>query len=435
VLDAGLLYLPVGAVWLVAARAGVPLLGFDGVIVPLTAAHFHFAGFGASFVAAMAGRALRHAGVRSRTWLVGAGIVAATPPLVALGIAASREIEVVSACVLAAGMLAMGAALASSVRRSLSGLVPRVLITIAALALVGTMGLACTYAVGTAIGRPVVDIPTMVVTHGAGNAVGFALLAVLAFAMERRPSAAGVESIRFSRLRGGLRIGPAWFARHGLCVAGARAGLLESLDELGRPGHDTRAVAAPIRAFYERAGQMTLTVTPRWRAPFRVPGRIFVAGARAMGQLVLPVEPREHRVASKISPMDEARDGRAGVRISVRTYDGAPPGRDAMYAAAYSIDRDGAIPLMHVALPVPGGHLATLLRLDVTERGIRLTSRGDGREGIWLVALGLRVRVPLHETLDAWADGDAKRAEHRFEVFGIRCVALDYVCRDAQKSG
>ena len=43
-IDAGLVYLAIGGVWLLAARFGVSLLGFEEPWLSLTAAHFHFAG-------------------------------------------------------------------------------------------------------------------------------------------------------------------------------------------------------------------------------------------------------------------------------------------------------------------------------------------------------------------------------------------------------
>jgi hypothetical protein len=39
--NAGALYLPVGGFWLVASRGGAEPLGFEGIIVALTAVHFH----------------------------------------------------------------------------------------------------------------------------------------------------------------------------------------------------------------------------------------------------------------------------------------------------------------------------------------------------------------------------------------------------------
>src|SRR5215813_3899071 len=58
-LDAGLIFLPVGGAWLVAARLGIQPLGFGDTIVLLTAVHFHFARFASPILAGLAGRAIQ----------------------------------------------------------------------------------------------------------------------------------------------------------------------------------------------------------------------------------------------------------------------------------------------------------------------------------------------------------------------------------------
>ena len=54
-----MLYLPIGAGWLVLYRLGVRPLGFADVIVLLTGVHFHYTGFVLPIVAGMVGRWLR----------------------------------------------------------------------------------------------------------------------------------------------------------------------------------------------------------------------------------------------------------------------------------------------------------------------------------------------------------------------------------------
>ena len=54
---AGLVYLAVGGVWTVIARAGLRPLGFPDLIVLLTAVHFHYAGFALPVLAGLVARA------------------------------------------------------------------------------------------------------------------------------------------------------------------------------------------------------------------------------------------------------------------------------------------------------------------------------------------------------------------------------------------
>src|SRR5262249_54537538 len=105
-IDAGLLYLPVGAVWLLFSRAGLSPLGFGDTIVILTAVHFHYAGFAAPILAGLAGRWI--AAVRPVLWplfrLVAVGVIAGIA-LVAAGITLARftaAIEVAAAVLFAA---------------------------------------------------------------------------------------------------------------------------------------------------------------------------------------------------------------------------------------------------------------------------------------------------------------------------------------------
>lgn len=115
-IDAGLVYLAIGGVWLLAARAGVPVLGFDEPWVSLTAAHFHFAG---PVLPVVTGALARRLPGRFGEWTA-AGVVFGVP-LVAIGITCGHRaglalLESSCASVLivatwsAAGLLALVAA-------------------------------------------------------------------------------------------------------------------------------------------------------------------------------------------------------------------------------------------------------------------------------------------------------------------------------------
>jgi hypothetical protein len=178
-LDAALLYIPVGAIWLVADRGAYGLMGFPALIVVLTAAHFHFAGFAAPVVAGLTGRALPAPGW---TWRVAAAAAIAGPPVVAIGISTSPWVEVVGSLVLAGGMALLAVVMIFVVGRALGG-VARVLLTLGALAILATMLLACLYAVGQYIGFQAISIPLMIATHGVANVFGFSVLSLVAYAL------------------------------------------------------------------------------------------------------------------------------------------------------------------------------------------------------------------------------------------------------------
>ncbi|HEY7066132.1 MAG TPA: YndJ family transporter [Chloroflexota bacterium] len=183
-LDAGLVYLPIGGAWLVLARLGARPLAFADVIVLLTAVHFHYAGFLAPLLAALAGRALpadrRIARLAYR--VVAAGIVVG-PPLLAAGFTLSPALRLLAALVLAASVLGLAALTLVAVAPAVRPHVARWLLTVSALAVLVPMLFVAVYAVGEYAGAPAVTIPQMAQVHGWLNALGFALCGLLAWTL------------------------------------------------------------------------------------------------------------------------------------------------------------------------------------------------------------------------------------------------------------
>lgn len=174
--DAGLIYLPVGAGWLLFSRAGAAPAGFGEPVVALTAVHFHYAGFVAPIIAGLAGRRLRaeDPGAARMFGVVAAGIVLGMP-LVAAGIAASRALEVAGVAVFTTSLLALAGLVIARVVPRVERRAPRALLLLSACALAAGMVLAAGYACG------LVTIPAMVRSHGWTNAVGFGLAGALAW--------------------------------------------------------------------------------------------------------------------------------------------------------------------------------------------------------------------------------------------------------------
>jgi hypothetical protein len=187
VLIAGMIYLPVGSVWLVMSRLGIQPLGFGDTIVLLTAVHFHFSGFAAPLLAGLTGCHLPSS-ARAHALLVITGIcVIVGTPLVAAGITASPVIALVGATVISGGLFCLALLNLGWIVPGLAPL-PKVLLVVSSLASIPAMALACIYAYSIVFHKLIVDIPRMAMTHGIANSFGFALCGLTAWAILARTS-------------------------------------------------------------------------------------------------------------------------------------------------------------------------------------------------------------------------------------------------------
>jgi hypothetical protein len=170
-----LLFILVGGGWAVISQAGLRPQAFSHAIVLLTAVHFHYAGFALPLLASRA----VPAGLSSRMDRLVLLCILGGVPAVGVGISLSPHIEVVAAIALATGCLLLAkrqteAAWAAGNARRLT------LAVVSSLSLIAAMALAAIYAVGHFAGREWLDIPTMIRTHGAFNAFGFAACGIAA---------------------------------------------------------------------------------------------------------------------------------------------------------------------------------------------------------------------------------------------------------------
>jgi hypothetical protein len=182
-LHVGMIYLPIGAVWLVMSRLGIQPLGFGDTIVLLTAVHFHFAGFAAPMLAALTGRHLRASLTVQKLLVVTVACIIAGTPLVAAGITASPTIALIGAVIISLGLHCLALLNLVWVVPSFSPPLPKVLLIISSLASVPAMLLAAVYAYSIVFQKLIVDIPQMAMTHGVANAFGFALCGLTAWVL------------------------------------------------------------------------------------------------------------------------------------------------------------------------------------------------------------------------------------------------------------
>ena len=170
-------FLTFGAGWLVVYRAGVDL-GFSPTVAELTAVHFHYAGFSATLMSALAlsfllARTPRAARVAE---LAGLLVVLGTP-ITAAGFATGLLIlTVIGPLLLASGVLATAALTAVVVAPRMRSRPARWLLTISAMGVVVPMVLGVDYAAARVSPLPALDLRSMALVHGDLNALVFVLI-------------------------------------------------------------------------------------------------------------------------------------------------------------------------------------------------------------------------------------------------------------------
>jgi YndJ-like protein len=182
-INVGRIDLAVAGGWLGVSRLGVHL-GFQEPIVLLTAVHFHYTGFAAALLSATALGFARRRGHKARllAWLV--ALVVFVPFVVAAGFVFSPPLKVVAVVVLSVSLA--GVALCTlRLSKELESGTARGFIRISSTAVLGGMALATIYGIGDALGKDWLLIPRMARTHGLLNGLGFVLLGLLGWLVER----------------------------------------------------------------------------------------------------------------------------------------------------------------------------------------------------------------------------------------------------------
>lgn len=178
----------VGAAWLVAFCAGWMPFGFDALIVLLTAAHFHHAGFTLPLIAGLISRE------RPGRWASWSCIaVLAGVPLVAAGITCTHFgrlpwVEPLGVTLLVLG--ALGVAI-SQMRLGFAGAAPSwpsSAFVISGMSLLVAMLLALGFGLRHFMPSLALPMPEMWAIHGSLNAFGFGLFGLLAWRTIRLPS-------------------------------------------------------------------------------------------------------------------------------------------------------------------------------------------------------------------------------------------------------
>lgn len=445
-LDAGLLYLPVGALAALAVRLDAGL-GYGLTIIHLTAAHYHYATFLLPVVAAALGRHLASAQgdpgtVWWRAYRVAAALLVVGVPFVAAGITASPALEAVAGTTFALAVILVAVAFlrtAGSVRDDEPA--AAALLSMAGLSITVAMTLAVAYAVGQWIGPRTVGVATMIPTHGLLNAFGFALPAVLAWRRLDPPVRARAPGIPFSPLTARWRVGPD-YAERTERAGEPLAGQVDDVADYRGDRFDPDPLAPAVARFYERTAEYRLSYRARWHRPFRRAAGLAMALAGRIEQLSLPTDGNVREMVGRC-PEITGEEPRADPRFWVRTD---PETGEGVFVAAYGVHRRNGTAYMNIGMPLPGANLTAVLVPRNAGVGLELSSAPErgGDAGLWLVLPPIGpVKLPVEERFhvrptddpDAPAppdDGEyGLTAVHEMGLFGRPFLSIQYgIARD-----
>jgi hypothetical protein len=173
--DAALGLIAVGGWGFLMSRAGMKPAGFEEPIVLLTAVHFHYAGFVAPLLAALAAR---RAGPRRPILIAGAAIVIGTPVLALGWTLHVPALKMIAVSAISGGLFILSMEMtwiATDTPREL----PRALTGVAAFSIFLGMVFAVLYGIGELVNFSYIGIPAMALSHGILNGFGFATCGLL----------------------------------------------------------------------------------------------------------------------------------------------------------------------------------------------------------------------------------------------------------------
>lgn len=171
-LTLGMLAVPVGGAWLLAARAGLPFLGFVQPVTLLTGMHFHYAGLLMPTVVGLVGRLLPSGAPGWPLYRVLGPAACLGVWLVAIGITVGGTAEALAGTVFATLLAASAAVLLVGATPRVEDRLGQALLIFALLATWPAMGLAALYALSQ-VGLASISLETMALLHGSLLAIVF----------------------------------------------------------------------------------------------------------------------------------------------------------------------------------------------------------------------------------------------------------------------
>ncbi|TDQ36778.1 YndJ family protein [Aureibacillus halotolerans] len=422
-LDAALIYLAAGGGWLVQSRGDLSyLLPYPGIIVDLTAIHFHYAAFLLPVIVGLFGRWLRSLyGEMPLLYPYMVYGVLAGMVLVAIGLDQGPPVEAILVVVYAVILLLLSVWLIGLSIKRMRGMAAFSAF-FASMIMIFTISLAIVYSVGRAAGHSIVWIPEMIQWHGMLNAFGFATLGLIAFSRLSLTQAWAHVAFPISSVRS---------PRHPILKESQNkhqepVGLIPSWEAITSPSFQHEKVSPLVRRFYEEPGAFHMKADLQWQRGFHAFSHLSSRITQRWGQINLPPS-RVLEMTGNVSKLSDA-DGRVDVRFWDRRETSTG---NSIFKALYAYHVHGNETYMNVALPLPGGVLTGVLKplnegnaLVLT--GVRRKS-GCGDEGLYYTIGRWTWRLPLNETFLIVEKGPTQlRANHHMTLFSRSFIKITY---------
>lgn len=416
-IDFGQLYLFLGGFWFFAYVAEWNIMGFSGLIVLLTAIHFHYSAY---FLPIFVGLLTR----KIIDWPMTI-IIMVSPITVAIGITYSTTIELVAVILYFLSLFRYGYRIWNT---SFENALAKRFLIISASFLFLTITFSLLYALGTFRGKIILSIEEMIWIHGSVNAVAVILLGLIGWRLETPKVIGNDYGKPMSKVIGSFAIGGDFLKKSGLMEESEYIGLVDKMSDFSSDDFDANQLSPTIMDFYENTVDYDLKAKISWSKWFLPFAYLYQRISLRLQQIHLGVNREWQKMSGQIVGIDSSKDGRRKVRAWVRQNEKG----ETIFVALYSLHSYLGKGYMNIALPLPLGNMTGILKPLNHEDKLILTSHhsskgSPGDEGIYFRTRFLTSRLPLAETfvLKEISTGNLQ-AHHQMWLFGIKFLQIQY---------
>ncbi|RIW38417.1 hypothetical protein D3H55_02450 [Bacillus salacetis] len=427
-IDTAYLYLSLGSIWLLAYGMQVEVMGFSGIIVLLTAIHFHYSAFS---IPLFAGLLKRKSATRQKLHNLVLLITIVSPMTIALGITYWNVLEFAAVSIYMASIILYGYLIFTSEWRTLAG---RILISLSAGILLVTIVFSIIYSFGSVSGNNTLSITEMIFLHGIANALGVSLLGLIGWNIENPQTKFRHFGKPFSSIRGGRTIGIDFLHNNGLESETEFKGLTDCMSDYRSSHFDPDKLSPVIQDFYVNTNAFELKAVISWEKWFYPLALVYEKLSKKTGQIHLGKGGREEAMVGDIIGVDSEVDGREKVRAWRRINEAGEP----VFLALYSRHCYKGEAYMNIALPLPLSTMTGILKPENKGNDLILTSSlrrsKQGDEGIYLTIWKLTLKLPLAERFHLKEESNhILTAYHQMWLLGMTFLKITYSIKQDDK--